>query len=193
MKKLLIAGLIIVGASLISCNGNNGSTKSQLSSQSSDNQLSQNQDSSKDYSKLGFELSKKESIGELKLGIKIKDVEVIIGLPTEKSEPTLWQADGAIHQTVKYSEKGIELDLIQNPDSSFLVNMVTVSSPCKFKTSSGIGIESTKNDVIKAYSNYIDPKSSDDKEIVAGSIYGGIIFKLEDLKVKSIFIGAAAE
>jgi hypothetical protein len=71
--------------------------------------------------------------------------------------------------------------------------MITINPPCKFKTQKGIGIDSDYKNVETAYQKYIDIKSSNENEIVAGSIYGGIIFRFENQKVKSIFIGAAAE
>jgi len=56
-------------------------------------------------------------------------------------------------------------------------------------TKPGSGLE----DVKKAYLSYIDPNSSNENEIIAGTVYGGIIFKFAGQKVRSIFIGAAAE
>jgi peptide methionine sulfoxide reductase MsrA len=71
--------------------------------------------------------------------------------------------------------------------------MITVTSPCKYKTAGGVGIDSDLEDVKEAYLSYIDPNSSNKNKIIAGTVYGGIIFKLDGQKVKSIFIGAAAE
>ena len=45
-----------------------------------------------------------------------------------------------------------------------------------------------------AYADAIDPESgAEDESIVAGSVYGGVIFSMRDGKVEEIFIGAAAE
>jgi hypothetical protein len=134
-----------------------------------------------------------DGIGDIKIGLNIKNVEPLIGNPTEKTEPVIWGADGLTHQTLKYSSNGIELDIIQKPDSTYLINMITATAPCKYKTIQGIGIDSNLDDVKKAYRNYIDSKYSNDKVIIAGSIYGGIIFKFENQKVKSIYIGAQTE
>lgn len=192
MKTLISIILISVSSLIISCNGHKVN-KNQEIEQSPDRQLSQHHDLQKDYSKLGTELLEKESIGGVKLGINIKAVESLIGSPNEKTEITIWGADGLNHQTVKYSTQGIELDLIQKPDSSFSVDMITVTSPCKYKTAGGIGIDSGLEDVKKAYLSYIDPTSSNENEIIAGTVYGGIIFKLAGQKVTSFFFGAAAE
>ena len=191
--KTLISIILISASSLItSCNGPKVN-KNQLIKQLPDSQLSQPHDQEKDYSKLGTDLLEKESVGGIKLGLNIKVVESIIGSPSEKTELTEWGADGLNHQTLKYSTQGIELDLVQKPDSSFSVDMITITSPCKYKTTAGIGIDSGIEDVKKAYLSYIDPNTSNENEIIAGTVYGGIIFKLSEQKVTSIFIGAAAE
>ena len=192
MKTLVSIILISVSSVIISCNGHRVN-KNQVLEQIPDKQLSQHLDQQKDYSKLGTDLLEKESIGGIKLGININVVESLIGSPSEKTEPTEWGADGLNHQTFKYSSQGIELDLIQKPDSSFSVDMITVTSPCKYKTTGGIGIDSGIEDVKKAYLSYIDPNTSNENEIIAGTVYGGILFKLAGKKVTSIFFGAAAE
>ena len=192
MKTLISIILISCSSLITSCNGHKVN-KNQALEQLPDRQLSRHHDQEKDYSKLGTDLLEKENIGEIKLGLNIKVVETIIGSPSEKTVPTEWGADGLNHQTFKYSTQGIELDLIQKPDSSFSVDMITITSPCKYKTAGGIGIGSGLEDVKKAYLSYIDPNSSNENEIIAGTVYGGIIFKFAGQKVRSIFIGAAAE
>jgi hypothetical protein len=78
-------------------------------------------------------------------------------------------------------------------NSNQVIGMLTISEPCELKTSRRIGIGSNMEEVKSAYKVAIDPSSSDSETIVAGSVYGGIIFKMENNKVKSIFIGASAE
>ena len=65
-------------------------------------------------------------------------------------------------------------------------------TPCEYKTKQGIGIGSSVKEVQAAYPNQLNPAVNDTK-LVAGTVYGGIIFGLDGGVVSSIFIGAAAE
>ena len=77
------------------------------------------------------------------------------------------------------------------------VSSISIQSPCNLKTKHGIRIWSTEEEVIKAYGKYQDEdallftKLGD--RFLAGSIYGGMIFRFKNGRVKSIFLGAAAE
>jgi hypothetical protein len=66
-------------------------------------------------------------------------------------------------------------------------------SPFDYKTSKGISIGSNYQEVEKAYKDYVNAEFSNKESIVAGSIYGGVIFSFKNGKVTSIFIGASAE
>ena len=82
------------------------------------------------------------------------------------------------------------------PDMTAPVNdhiAVTVFPPFEGKTSRGVGIGSTEEEVRAAYKNLIDPGSRPGEMIIAGSVYGGVFFTIEDGKVTTIFIGAGAE
>lgn len=146
-----------------------------------------------EQSEIGFELMKNESVGEIKLGLGIKKVIEILGEPTEKTKAELWEADGERHQQWKYSNKGIELNLIGESDTSLTVNMITINEVCKLKTKRNIGIGSSFEEVQAAYKDVIDQASSTEEIIVAGTVYGGVIFNFKHKKLKSIFIGASAE
>ena len=74
------------------------------------------------------------------------------------------------------------------------VNMISIKSPCDYKTQRGIQIGSSSAEVQRAYKNEINPQDSKlPATIVAGTVYGGIIFGLTNGFVTSIFIGAATE
>ena len=150
-------------------------------------------DSIRDYLRLGNELMHHESLGPLKLGLNIKDLLQILGHPSKESLPDVYQADGRKHKILSYNKDGVELNLVQGEDSIFSICNITIVYPCKFKTQNGIEIGSDYDNVMKAYQNYIDRKKVFDDEIVAGSIYGGIVFKFKNRKIISVFIGAAAE
>lgn len=139
------------------------------------------------------DISGKESLGELKYGLAFHEVIRIYGKPNTKTKAELWTGDGEYHQTVKYHDEGIELDLIGNSEETKKVNMIKITNPSELKTLKNIGIGSDFNDVEEAYKDLIDKDFSNSEAIVVGSIYGGVIFSFENNKVISIFIGAMAE
>ena len=130
----------------------------------------------------------------LKLGITGKTVIDNLGEAETKSDTQKWEADGLEHQTWIYASKGIEFDMV-NSDNGQAVNMIAITDPSNYKTDKGICIGSLYEDVLEAYKENIDQNElkSDKSEIIAGSVYDGIIFTFENNKVSRIFIGAAAE
>jgi len=147
---------------------------------------------SDNYFFIGSELLTIESLGEIKIDLKTKELIELLGEPEKKSKLITWGADGRNHQTWYYNNKGIEFDIIGENDTNQIVSWITINAPCTLKTKRHIGIGSDINDVKRAYKKAIDPTFSDSKSIVAGSIYGGIIFSIEKKKVKQIFFGEAA-
>ena len=144
-----------------------------------------------DYLKLGFDIMKNEAVGFLKIGLAAAEVLAGLGEPADKSPIRIWGADGLEHQKWRYPAKGIEFDMVKR-DGAFLVNMISITTPCEYKTKQGIGIGSSVKEVQAAYPNQLNPAVNDTK-LVAGTVYGGIIFGLDGGVVSSIFIGAAAE
>ena len=154
------------------------------------------QDDSKKETEISeISLEQKELLFVLNNALKDFEIIKMFGEPEEKSESSLWGADGFEHQTWYFKSQGLEIDFIKDATKTQIVNSINISSPATLKTSKEIGIESTKNDVLIAYKNEINEEESkiDKGMIVAGSIYGGVIFKINNGKVKSIFIGASAE
>ncbi len=147
----------------------------------------------KDYGTIGFELLKTEGLGELTIGLSTKQVETLLGKPTNQSKPEVWEADGYTHQMWTYKKHGLELDMSGETASSLNLGGITALKTCTLKTKRSIGIGSNMNDVMSAYKKELDKESSDTAYIVAGSVYGGLIFTLKNQKVNSIFMGAAAE
>lgn len=148
-----------------------------------------------DYAEIGFGLAAAESAFILNSSFFDSEVVKFLGEPEKKSEPAVWGSDGLEHQTWYYSSKGIELGLSKNDESKQVIYSVKLEKPCILKTSRGIGIGSTKAEVLDAYKKEIDPveNGGGSSAIVAGTVYGGLIFTLENDIVASIFIGAAAE
>lgn len=140
-----------------------------------------------------FDLINQESIGLLKLGLTAEETVRTLGSTEKKSDLIIWGADGLEHQTWYYPTQGVELDLVRT-EKGQNINMIIIQTPCRLKTSRNIGIGSLRADVVAAYGQEIEEDGKAlDGSLVAGSLYGGVIFKLEDDKVVQIFIGAAAE
>jgi hypothetical protein len=145
------------------------------------------------YSKSGYELMKETTIGFLTIALSDSEVLNGLGEPEGKSAEQVWGADGRPHQKWLYPAKGIELGMIRK-DGKQVVERMSIKSPCEYKTNRGIGIGSTANEVQTAYKAEINSQDSKaDSRLVAGTIYGGIIFGMKDGIVSAIFIGAAAE
>jgi hypothetical protein len=79
-------------------------------------------------------------------------------------------------------------------DGRQVVERIVIKNPCVYETQRGIKLGSSAADVQAAYKDLINPGDSHPGEkIVCGTVYGGIIFDLQNDAVSSIFIGAAAE
>lgn len=162
--------------------------------QANSEQESEAKDAKTDYTKAGFALMEKDGAGALRLGVSEAEVLALFSDPDEKSAANIWGADGLEHQDWHYVQRGIELNMIKNKDGRQVVNRILIKSPCDLKTKRGIGIGSTVPEVQNAYKDEINPQDSKvSAKLIAGTIYGGIIFSLKDGIVSSIFIGAAAE
>lgn len=146
----------------------------------------------KSHEDLGWELLGEERFGPLKLGMPLSEVLKALGEPTEKTDPVEWGADGRIHQSYTYMALGLSLDIVGEKRERTL-NMIEARPPCKFRTSKHVGIGDNMDDVQALYMQYLDPEFSTSDTLVAGSIYGGIIFSGEEGRVAYIFFGAMAE
>ena len=149
-------------------------------------------DAKTDFLQIGFALMK-ENIGLISIGAADSSILKALGEPEKKSTARIWAADGMEHQRWHYQTKGIELDMVRK-ESNQAVNMIIIKNPCDYKTQRGIQIGSSDTEVQNAYKNEINPQDSKlPATIVAGTVYGGIIFGLTNGFVTSIFIGAATE
>jgi hypothetical protein len=137
----------------------------------------------------------KEKAGELHIGLSERDANKVIPCKPKMGPDELWGADGQYHQKWKYADCGINLDMVsRKKGQAKSISSITLVDPCTLKTTKGIQIGSTEQEVIKAYGRFKDQEESKlSKSFVAGSIFGGVIFHFKQGKVDKIFIGAAAE
>ncbi len=138
---------------------------------------------------------KSEQLGGLKLGMPEKDVLKLLGDPKKKSTLVHQEADGTWVQNWEYPAAGLSLVMgAEKKGGAKTIAIITATAPCTLATKAGIKIGSPAVEVSKAYKKHLDKENPPTAtSIVAGSIYGGVIFTLEKGKVTQIFIGAAAE
>lgn len=146
-----------------------------------------------DYSTIGMQLMNDDGVGPVKIDLSADEVVAILGNPESKSIEALSEAHGQMHQQWIYQTKGLVLDMFTT-DGTQSVGMITATSSCKFKTKRDIGIGADAKTVLSVYKAEIDPTAEDlAGSIIAGSVYGGVIFFIDDGRVSSILIGAVAE
>lgn len=158
----------------------------------------QRPDGEMSFDELGWVLLSEETFGSLKFGMPTADLLEAIGEPTEESEAVEWGADGQIHQWWRYPEIGLVFDIVGEGNKR-TVNSIEAAAPCRLATGRGVAIGSDAADVYNCYRRYLDPGFfpsgiENAESLIAGGIYGGIIFSLdENGKVVGIFFGAAAD
>lgn len=137
----------------------------------------------------------KEQIGKLHIGLSERAVKQIIPGKPSRGPEKWWGADGQYHQEWQYTDGGITLGMVAKKKGGFKsIESLTITSPSILQTQRGIRIGSTEAEVIKAYGRFRNAEASKPGELlVAGSIFGGVMFDFQQGRVSRIFIGAAAE
>ncbi len=134
-----------------------------------------------------------EAFGKLTLGQAGEDILRILGKPESRGKDVDWEAIGEWVQEWKYQGLTLFMASAKKRGAKTLLN-VSASPGCTLTTARGIGIGSSEAAVRKAYGALEEKSESTRGEtFVAGSIYGGVIFRFTGGKVTGIFIGAAAE
>jgi hypothetical protein len=142
-----------------------------------------------------FQLLNSEQIGPLKIGLTEAQVKDKMGGKAHLGPVKKWEADGLYHQKWTFENLGVEIGMVSDtPRSPRTIESISISTPCDFATKRGIRIGSVESDVLRAYKDDIDRETSKPGEmLVAGSLYGGLIFTITSGKVHRIFLGASAE
>jgi hypothetical protein len=138
---------------------------------------------------------KGESLGGLKLGLAATAVLKQLGKPESQSKLSLQEADGTYVQHWEYPVQGLSLWMTSGAKKSGVksISAITAFTGCKLATKAGIKIGSPESAVRKAYGTHESKDDVQAGQLVAGSVYGGIIFNFTKGKVSGIFLGAAAE
>lgn len=141
------------------------------------------------------ELMSQESLGDLQVGMSAEELLTQLGEPDNKGEIQLWAADGQFYHSWSYPQQGLQVTLSSPKGTDDLrIASLTIQSPSHLQTQRNIGIGDSWDSVETAYSDFIEADTTDAyDQLVAGSIYGGVIFSFRNGQVTQIFLGAAAE
>lgn len=150
------------------------------------------------YAEIGWELMQKEGFGALKLGMVNTNVLQLLGSPDSTTTEVYWGADDAYHSDWIYAEKGIRIGLTRvggdsSEESLKMIDRISIYAPCALTTARGIGINTRIEAVKQAYKKAIESSEVQGGYLVAGSVYGGLIFTFKNDQVETIFLGASAE
>lgn len=116
-------------------------------------------------------------------GIDPEDVQKKLGEPIKKIDKSDYER--------WYFKDGIEIDVVNQNDAFYMLfNYVYISPESDIKTPNGIGIGSSKDDIIKAYGKNVNYEKTTNENIVIG--YDDITFVMNNDKVESIFIATGA-
>jgi hypothetical protein len=139
-----------------------------------------------------FSVMHAEGFGALRIGMK--EAEMLAALPGAKAqgECAPSEVDGGSYRWFRDAKAGV--DIVVSCDGDKPVGSIHVVAPSTLTSRRGIGLGATAEAVTKAYADVLsreEPPTEDG--IVAGSIYGGLVFSLKDGKVTEMFLGAMAE
>ena len=142
-----------------------------------------------------FALLKAERIGPLRIDLPEGEAARNIACQLRRGPVARWEADGDYHQEWAYPDCGIALDMgAATPKSRQTIRAITLTRPSPWKTRRGIGIGGTEREAMAAYGHDRELETSvPGKRLVAGTVYGGLVFTFHRGRVTRIFLGAAAE
>jgi len=142
-----------------------------------------------------FSVLRSESVGEFRIGLPAGEVSRMGAGKWKRGAEQRWEADAAWHQKWTLSGQGLVLDMVSaEKGAPKEVASITVTSPSGLATKKGLRIGSSAREVQAAYRSVWNKEESRQFDcFVAGSIYGGLLFRFQNGKVSEIFLGAAAE
>ena len=142
-----------------------------------------------------FALLKSERIGPLRIDLPERELERSIACKPRRGPVTPSEVDGDSYQKWAYPACGVILDMgAATPKGRQTIRSITITRPNSWKTRRGIGIGSTEREVMAAYGRDREMETSVSSErLVAGTLYGGLVFTFHQGRVVRIFLGAAAE
>ena len=135
-----------------------------------------------------------ERVGDLRLGADAAEVTRLFGEPESTTGPVVNEGVGTVNWMWKYPGKGLEIEIgAEDKNAPKRVSAIVIGPGSTLKTRFGIGVGSPVADVEKAYGPCLSREESSAETLVAGTLYGGVIFSIENGQVRTIFVGAGAE
>ncbi|MBV8634970.1 MAG: hypothetical protein JO002_10805 [Burkholderiaceae bacterium] len=140
------------------------------------------------------DISTTERLGTLRLNLPEAEAKQAVACPMTAGKEQKWEADGAYHQEWHFA-CGVDLGMMsERKGGKKTVQTIKIHGASTLKTSRGIGLGASEQDVTKAYAKEWSKDESKMPDLfVAGSLYGGVMFTFKEHRVSEIFVGAAAE
>lgn len=139
-------------------------------------------------------LLKTETLGGVRYRLPEAELKKLLGEPDKWGEEGKDVHNGDTLTEADYGSKGLHISLRTDPKTGLrAVDEVYVSDPSKQRTTGGIEIGSTVEDLRRVYGAFEDKIASDDSLFVAGSGHEGIYFHLKEGRVEIIRLGAGYE
>lgn len=188
MKKII---LLIFAIHFISCRVENKKDSTIIESEISETNRATT--SIIDNKSDDFKISDEVFNNWLQVGIGEKLVNSRMGGKYSIRKIGYSEVDGYYYEEWVYPVDGTKL-LMQSeePESERSVSEITIKSPSNLTNLQGIGIGSSRDDILKVYPNAAQTDTSPDI-MVAGNIYEGIFFTIKKDKISEIFVGSLAE
>ena len=130
-------------------------------------------------------------IGPLKLGTTGKAALAALGKPGSQTKPQEMAATGETVSDWSWPDRGVVLTM-SGTQGQEAVSIIVVRAPSAFKTSKGIGVGSTRDEVVAAYGQKAKGGKGD-APINLGDAYDPTVFTFKDGKVTEISRGGGAE
>ena len=137
-------------------------------------------------------------VGWLALGSPLEQAQARLGTPDEVTDPEIEGASGESFRIFTWQAAGVRLDVREGQPGQQVVHSFMVRPPFEGLTERCVGLGSALAQVERAYAGLRDPNmeapTAQGGTFIAGSVYGGIFFHLDEQgRVSSIFVGAGAE
>lgn len=191
-RLIMIINLMLIGG----LSGCANSSKDALASQKTISAQTNLQDEAQHKKKVtGMYYLDEGSFDKLSIGLSSDQVVQYYGQPKQRSQEIRYEATGLYGQEWNYPLLGMTLYFSREDNKNGVPKLegLKAVTPCTFKTEKNIRLGDSKQSVEEAYQNELDKEESTDDLLIVGSIYGGILFRMEKQQVVEIFFGAIAE
>ncbi|MBL8740710.1 MAG: hypothetical protein JNK04_06445 [Myxococcales bacterium] len=134
-----------------------------------------------------------DTLAGLGPGVSQDDLEKRFGKPKSKSPLQEEQATGEHVSSWKWAD-GFSAMMAGSAKGKLHARLLIVEAPSKLATSRGIGIGSTRKEVLAAYAKEVDSQASNDEMVVVGEMLGGLRVHFDKQeKVRSLALGTDGE